>query len=167
MNRFKLTIFLVIVLIGAVLVTRRVKAVDEMSKVENTEKLESNITILPVSLPDRYLVPNFNPDERWVARDGSIWRILAIDSAMQNFPIIAMNVDSGQVEYFTAGGRAHMDGTDSPRDLLSIEGEGIHVTTWTLIMRGTPLECTLNREVADGWKRDNSDVLELSGDFRR
>lgn len=111
-------------------------------------------------------VAEIKQGEEWLARDGSVWRILATDSAIENYPVVAMNLSTGKVEYYTAQGRAHLNGAESPRDLIEVNVPKILVKNWTIIIRGTPAECTLNKEVADQWKADGAEVLELSGEWR-
>lgn len=103
--------------------------------------------------------------QEWVARDGSFWRILAIDSVVTNYPVVAMNTANGQVEYYTAQGRAHINGAESQRDLIRPNVPTISVRNWTIIIHGTPAECTLSEAVAENWKDQGAEVLELKGQW--
>src|SRR5690606_32141946 len=92
---------------------------------------------------------DFHVNDVWVARDGAKWRILATDAAIANYPIVAMSIADGKVHYFTAEGKAHINGSESPRDLIRKDVPSIKVTNWTIILRGTPAECTLDPLRAD------------------
>lgn len=107
----------------------------------------------------------FSVGQEWIARDGGVWRILAADSAVTNYPIVAMNTANGQVEYYTIQGRAHLNGAESQRDLIRANVPTISVKNWTIIIQGTPAECTLSQAVADNWKAQGAEVLELKGEW--